>query len=56
VAQVEAIYSLTTLTTLADRFVIPHDHRETAIEAWGHPLARKGEAGFGFIQQPQRGE
>ena len=54
--EVEAIYRLTTLPNLAERFVIPQYHRETAIESWTDPLARKGEAGFGAIQPPQRGE
>ena len=54
--EVEAIYRLTTLPYLTERFVIPQYHRETAIEAWTDPLARKGDAGFGFIQPPMRGE
>ena len=53
--EVEAIYRLTTLPTMDERFVIPQYHRETAIEAWTDPLARKGEAGFGPIQPPLRG-
>jgi nitrate reductase beta subunit len=56
VAEVEAIYRLTTLPTLAERFVIPQYHREMAIEAWADPLARKGDAGFGYVQAPQRGD
>lgn len=56
VEEVEAIYKLTTLPTTAERFVIPQYHRETAVEAWTDPLSRKGEAGFGFVQPPLRGE
>ena len=54
--EVEDIYKLTTLPNLAQSFVIPKYHRETAIEAWDDPLARKGETGLGFIQPPRRGE
>ncbi len=54
--EVEAIYRLTTIPTLAERFVIPQYHREMAVEAWADPLARKGDAGFGYIQAPQRGD
>jgi nitrate reductase beta subunit len=54
--EVEAIYRLTTLPTLAERFVIPQYHRELAVDAWSDPLARKGEVGFGAIQRPARGE
>ncbi len=53
--EIEAIYRLTTLPNLAERFVIPQYHRETAIEAWADPLSRKGDAGFGYTQPPQRG-
>ena len=55
-AEVEAIYRLTTLPTLAERFVIPQYHREMAVEAWKDPLAHKGETGFGYVQPPARGE
>ena len=54
-AEAEAIYRLTTLPTLAERFVIPPYHREMAMEAWNDPLAHKGEAGLGYIQPPVRG-
>jgi nitrate reductase beta subunit len=53
---VEAIYRLTALATLAERFVIPKYHREMALEAWTDPLSRKGDAGFGYVQPPKRGE
>lgn len=56
VQEVEAIYKLTTLPNMAESFVIPKYHRETAIEAWDDPLAHKGETGFGYIQPPRRGE
>lgn len=55
-AEVEAIYRLTTLPTLMERFVIPQYHRETAVEAWTDPLAHKGDSGFGYVQAPLRGE
>ena len=55
-AEAEAIYRMTTLPNLAERFVIPQYHRELAVEAWKDPLAHKGEAGFGALQPPRRGE
>ncbi|GAA5335388.1 MULTISPECIES: nitrate reductase subunit beta [Thermus] len=54
--EAEAIYRLTTLPTLEERFVLPPYHREMAAEVWNDPLAAKGEAGFGYIQPPVRGE
>jgi nitrate reductase beta subunit len=56
VEEAEAIYRLTTLPTLEERFVIPQYHREMAVEAWADPLARKGDTGFGYVQAPARGE
>ena len=53
--KVEEIYRLTTLPTLDDRFVLPPYHREQGPEAQGDPLARKGEAGLGYLQPPARG-
>lgn len=54
--QAEAIYRMTTLPTLDERFVLPPYHREMAVESWKDPLAHKGEAGLGYIQAPRRGE
>lgn len=54
--EAEAIYRLTTLPTLEERFVLPPYHREMAVEVWKDPLAAKGEVGFGYIQPPVRGE
>ncbi|WP_026234948.1 nitrate reductase subunit beta [Calidithermus timidus] len=54
--EAEAIYELTTLPTLEERFVIPPYHREAAAELYNDPLAHKGEVGLGYIQPPQRGE
>jgi nitrate reductase beta subunit len=54
--EAEAIYRLTTLPTLEERFVIPPYHREAAAELYNDPLAHKGEVGLGYIQPPQRGE
>lgn len=51
----EAIYKLTTIPTLDDRFVLPPYHREMAIEELNDPLSAKGEAGFGARQTPERG-
>ncbi|RIH87612.1 Respiratory nitrate reductase 1 beta chain [Calidithermus terrae] len=54
--EAEAIYELTTLPTLEERFVIPPYHREAAAELYNDPLAHKGEVGLGYIQPPRRGE
>jgi nitrate reductase beta subunit len=54
--QAEAIYRMTTLPTLDERFVLPPYQREMAVESWKDPLAHKGEAGLGYIQAPRRGE
>ncbi|MEJ5336624.1 MULTISPECIES: nitrate reductase subunit beta [Thermus] len=54
--EAEAIYRLTTLPTVEERFVLPPYHREMAAEVWNDPLAHKGEVGFGYLQPPQRGE
>ena len=54
--EIEAIYRLTTLPTIADRFVFPPYHREMAAEAiFGDPLARKGDTGLGYTKPPKRG-
>ena len=54
--EIEAIYRMTTLPTIAERFVYPPYHREMAAEAiYGDPLARKGDVGFGYIMPPERG-
>ncbi len=53
----EAIYRLTSLPTMDDRFVIPPSHREEALEVLNTELwGEKGEAGFGFRRRPVRGE
>ncbi len=52
----ESIYQLTTQPSLNERFVIPPYHRELAIEALNDPLSHKGEAGFGSLRPPKRGE
>jgi nitrate reductase beta subunit len=51
----EAIYRLTSLPTLDDRFVVPPYHREMAIEMMEDPLARKQGAGIGRREAPARG-
>ena len=54
--EAEAMYRLTTLPSLDERFVIPPYHREVSIEAANDPLARKGETGIGYLRAPERGE
>jgi len=56
VQEVEAIYQLTTLSSYEERFVIPEYHREIAVEAWQDPQVHKGSTGFGYVQNPRRGE
>ena len=51
----EAIYRLTTLPTIDERFVLPPYHREMSIESLEDPLARKGAAGVGYLDPPKRG-
>jgi len=53
--EADAIYSLTSLCTFDDRFVIPPAHREEAIQMFGDPLEHKQGAGFGFLSVPHRG-
>lgn len=54
--EADAIYRLTTLPGLDERFVLPPYQREIAVEAWKDPLSHKGETGLGYIQAPLRGE
>jgi nitrate reductase beta subunit len=53
--QAEAIYRLTTVPTIDERFVLPPYHREMTIEQLNDPLAYKGEVGMGYIEEPRRG-
>jgi nitrate reductase beta subunit len=53
--QAEAVYRLTTIPTIDERFVLPPYHREMSIEELNDPLAYKGEVGVGFIEEPKRG-
>ena len=53
--EVEAIYRLTTLPTMEERFVLPPYHREMSIESLNDPLVHKGEAGVGYLAPPRRG-
>ncbi len=55
VEEAEAIYKLTSLCTFNDRFVIPAEHREEAIEMLKDPLEYKQSVGFGFREEPKRG-
>ncbi len=50
-----AIYRLTSLPTIGDRFVVPPYHREMAIEMMEEPLARKQNTGVGRREAPARG-
>jgi nitrate reductase / nitrite oxidoreductase, beta subunit len=54
--EAEAIYKLTTLPTVPERFVLPAYHREMSVETWKDPLAHKGEVGVGYMQLPKRGD
>ncbi len=53
--EAEEIYKLTSLCTFEERFVIPPEHREEAIEAMQDPHERRTETGFGFMTGPRRG-
>ena len=50
--QAEAIYRLTALSTVRERFVIPPAFREEAIELLRDPLEDKQGSGFGFLAGP----
>jgi nitrate reductase beta subunit len=52
--EAERIYRLTALATWDERFVISAYHGESA-RVLGDPLARKGEAGLGFVEPLRRG-
>ena len=51
----EAMYLLTTVPTIAERFVLPPYHREMSIEQLNDPLAYRGAVGTGYIEEPRRG-
>ena len=53
--EIEAIYRLTTLAKLEERFVLPPYNREVSIESLQDPLAHKGEVGVGYMRPPRRG-
>ena len=54
--EAEAIYKLTALATLDDRFVIPPMHREEAHELLeDDTLSAKGLTGIGIRKRPERG-
>jgi nitrate reductase beta subunit len=53
--EAEAIYKLTTIPTIDERFVLPPYHREMTIEQLNDPLAYQGEVGVGYIEEPRRG-
>jgi nitrate reductase beta subunit len=51
----DAIFRMTSLAHFSDRFVIPPAHREEAIEMIQDTHTKRGHAGFGFIEKPERG-
>jgi nitrate reductase beta subunit len=53
--EIESMYRLTTLATLAERFVLPPYNREMSIESLSDPLSHKGETGLGYLRPPRRG-
>jgi nitrate reductase beta subunit len=53
--EAEAIYRLTSLCKVDDRYVIPPAHREEAIEMLKDPQEHKQSVGFGFLSAPKRG-
>jgi nitrate reductase beta subunit len=53
--EAEAIYRLTSLCKVDDRYVIPPAHREEAIEMLKDPQEHKQSVGFGFLSGPKRG-
>ncbi|MCC7176249.1 MAG: nitrate reductase subunit beta [Bryobacterales bacterium] len=55
VEEAEAIYRLTSLCTVDDRYVIPPMYREEAIEMMRDPLEHKQGVGFGLLRGPRRG-
>jgi nitrate reductase beta subunit len=54
-AEAEAIFRLTAIPTVEERFVVPPYHREMAIEATGDPMARKQATGVGPRKPAVRG-
>ena len=55
-AEAEAVYRLTSLPTMDERFVIPPSHREEAMQMLSDDfLMDRGEAGMGFRDRPVRG-
>jgi len=55
IEEAEAIYRLTSLCTVDDRYVIPPAQREEAIEMLEDPHKHRQSAGFGFRSGPRRG-
>ena len=53
-AEADAIYRLTSLPRVADRFALPPGRRETAIQTIEDPLRHKQNAGLGFLARPDR--
>jgi nitrate reductase beta subunit len=53
--QADAIYQLTSIAPLEERFVIPPMHREEAIAMLEDTLEAKGFEGFGVRRRPERG-
>ncbi|MFQ6099482.1 MAG: nitrate reductase subunit beta, partial [Armatimonadota bacterium] len=54
--ELEAIYRLTSLATLHDRYVIPPSHRElTEEQLYPRVSDAPGQTGLGFVHKPVRG-
>ncbi len=51
----DKMYHLTAIAPFDQRFVIPPMHREEAIELLKATDVKKGDAGFGFTDTPERG-
>ncbi|HLN21069.1 MAG TPA: nitrate reductase subunit beta [Bacteroidales bacterium] len=51
----DEIFRMTALAHLQDRFVIPSSHREEAVDLIEKTSTRRGNAGFGFTDKPERG-
>lgn len=53
--QADAIYRLTALATVDERYVMPPIQREEAVDGTDSPEHHKGVAGFGTTRGPKRG-
>jgi nitrate reductase beta subunit len=51
----DAVYRLTSLASLGDRFVIPPEMREMSVDSMTDPLQKRNSTGTGFSRSPKRG-